>query len=85
MYGGSVPQGYVTPAPPVGVGRGSRWSYICILCTYPPVMVMILRMMSMEGLSHSDTLPPPPSVGVGRGLQSYCICVVLLLYRGLDR
>ena len=25
VYGGVVPQGYVTPAPPCGCGRGLRW------------------------------------------------------------
>ena len=48
-------------------------------------MVMVLRMMCMEGLSHRDTFPPPSPVGGGGGLQSYCVCFVLLLYRGLDR
>ena len=48
-------------------------------------MVMVLRMMCMEGLSHRDTLPPPPPCGCGRGLQSYCVCFVLLFSRGLDR
>lgn len=32
-----------------------------------PVMVMVRRIMCMEGLSHRDMLPPPPPVGVGGG------------------
>ena len=41
--------------------------FVFYVCT-PPVMVMVLRTMCMEGLSLRDTLPPPPAVGVGRGL-----------------
>ena len=38
---------------------------VCLYSMYaPPVMVMVLRMMYMEGLSHRDTLPPPPRKGV---------------------
>ena len=48
---------------------------------YPSVMVMVLRMMCMEGLSHRDTLPPlHPPCGWGRGvavvLCLLCIAVI---------
>ena len=67
MYGGAVPQGYVTPAPPCACGK---WVVVvvCLYFMYRPAMVMVLRMMCMEGLSHRDMLPPPPPVGVGKGL-----------------
>ena len=58
VYGGVVPQGYVTPAPPCGCGRGVA----VVVCLYsmcnPPVVVMVLRMMCMQGLAHKKRLPP---------------------------
>ena len=44
----------------------------------PPVMVMVFRMMCMEGLSHRDTLPPPPlwvgEGGCSRIVFALCCC-----------
>ena len=42
---------------------------------YLPVMVMVFKMMCMEGLSHRDTLPRPP-LWVGEG---GCSCIVFAL------
>ena len=41
-----------------------RFAY---LLPFPPpaVMIMVRRIMCMEGLFHRDMLPPPPPVGSG--------------------
>ena len=38
---------------------------VCLFSVYvPPVMVMVLRMMCVEGLSHTTLPPPAPPVRV---------------------
>ena len=82
VYGGVVPQGYVTPAPPCGCGRGVA----VVVCLYsmcnPPVVVMVLRMMCMQGLAHKKRLPPREG-GCSRIVYLYVyvwICMYVYMY-----
>ena len=57
------------PATPLWVWEGGCGGSIFVFYVYtPPVMVMGLRMMCMEGSPIGIRYPHPLPVGVGRGL-----------------